>query len=481
MNALDRMKRLVGLEGGSSSQHTPVALGTSSKNGPAVVKMTNSIGDGANSREQRQLVGEPPLTLDLALTTSAFNLAPSENRQPCDHPTHSAQPNQPLCQPLRDYSPAIGHDAEPPSLPDSCAAIIEGAGSSSSSKAPYTRGHRRRSTHVTHRDLEKFQKEVLGVDNRPAWYDEENGSSVPINPYDPQLSELNLAFERADMSMNSGAGGMAGGNNPGPNMYSNFTENSPTSNMGSMQRQSPNPAYPHPAPPVNGGGAGAGGMVAAMNASMPMNAGHQMDLHHLYEMVMELSEVLKNNREVTKSIVTSAEEIMKHGNSEDASAVMRQVNGEISAARISELERALAKEKRLVEDLRREQVENTKLIGEYEASVGTMVEQIRNYCQNNNLHFLYQKSHYNNLLQAERDAHLESRLDRDYWHTQTMKCAQMIRNAHRIRSNEEEVPIRIIAGLQNEVRAYRNALGMEPEKPEEEYGWEILKDVPSPE
>lgn len=37
----------------------------------------------------------------------------------------------------------------------------------------------------------------------------------------------------------------------------------------------------------------------------------------------------------------------------------------------------------------------------------------------------------------------------------------------------------MIYGLQNEVRAYRSALGMELEKPEEEYGWEILKDVPN--
>jgi methylthioribose-1-phosphate isomerase len=59
-----------------------------------------------------------------------------------------------------------------------------------------------------------------------------------------------------------------------------------------------------------GAGAGAGGMGAAMNASMTMNAGHQMDLHHLYEMVLELSEVLKNNREITKNIVSSAEEVM---------------------------------------------------------------------------------------------------------------------------------------------------------------------------
>lgn len=151
----------------------------------------------------------------------------------------------------------------------------------------------------------------------------------------------------------------------------------------------------------------------------------------------------------------------------------------VTAARIAELERALAKEKRLAEDLKREQMENTKLIGDYEAGVSTMVEQIRNYCQNNNMHFLYQKNHYNNLLQAERDAHLESRFDRDYWHAQTMKCAEMIRNAHRLRSEEEGLPVRIVAGLQNEVRAYRNALGMEPEKPEDEYGWEILKDLSS--
>ena len=83
------------------------------------------------------------------------------------------------------------------------------------------------------------------------------------------------------------------------------------------------------------------------------------------------------------------------------------------------------------------------------------------------LHFLAQKRHYNNLLQAERDAHLESRLDRDHWHNQTLKCAEMIRTAHRLRCEEDELPMRIVAGLQNEVRAYRNALGMEPERPEE--------------
>jgi len=207
------------------------------------------------------------------------------------------------------------------------AAIIEGATPTSPSKAPFARGHRRRSTHVTRRDLEKFQKEVLGVENHASWYDEESGTSR-INPNDPQLEELNRAFALADMSMNSGAASNNGSNN---GVYSGFDtpvrldSASPSPIVGSMSRQSMSPALPHPTAQVNGGGIG-----PALGAGMPLNAGHQMDLRHLYDMVLELADVLKNNREVTKNIVTSAEEIMKHGSSEGASPAAQQVNGEIS-------------------------------------------------------------------------------------------------------------------------------------------------------
>ncbi|EYE92407.1 uncharacterized protein EURHEDRAFT_380208 [Aspergillus ruber CBS 135680] len=327
------------------------------------------------------------------------------------------------------------------------------------------RGHRRRSTHVTPADLESFRREVLGIESTPSIVPEEETQSRPRqNPsLDPQFEQLNQAFESANMSLNSGS-------SPSSGMFSGYVEN--PSNVGNGPRQSVSGGMPHAAGQVNGGA------MPGMNGGLPMNAGHQMDLQQLYDMVLELSDVLKNNRDMTKNIVTSAEDLMNRAATEGTTPSIQQVSTEISAARIAELERALAKEKRTVEILKHEQDENARLIGEYEAAVGTMVEQIRNYCQNNNLHFLAQKRQYNNLLQAERDAHLESRLDRDYWHAQTMRCSEMIRTAYRLRCEEEEVPIRVVAGLQNEVRAYRDALGMEPEKPEEEYGWEILKDVP---
>jgi hypothetical protein len=183
----------------------------------------------------------------------------------------------------------------------SAPATIEGD-TSSPSKAPYTRGHRRRSTHVTRRDLEKFHSEVLGVENHASWFDEDNGTPRSFSLDDPQLEELNRAFENADVSMNIASNGMAS-NGTGPGAF--YDNSSSPVNMANMPpRQTPSPAA-SVTTQINGG-------MGAMGA-IPMNAGHQMDLHHLYEMVVELSDVLKNNRDVTKNIVANAEEIVVCG------------------------------------------------------------------------------------------------------------------------------------------------------------------------
>lgn len=55
----------------------------------------------------------------------------------------------------------------------------------------------------------------------------------------------------------------------------------------------------------NGNGIGMNGL----NMGLPMNAGHQMDVNMLYRKVVELSEVLKENREKTQGIISGAEEL----------------------------------------------------------------------------------------------------------------------------------------------------------------------------
>ena len=85
--------------------------------------------------------------------------------------------------------------------------------------------------------------------------------------------------------------------------------------------------------------------------------------------------------------------------------------------------------------------------------------------------------HYNSLLQEEKDAHLAARLEKDEWHAKFMRAAGMLREAYRLRCQEEELPITVVAGLQEEVRALRSVCGMDPEKPEEETGHQYLKDI----
>lgn len=64
---------------------------------------------------------------------------------------------------------------------------------------------------------------------------------------------------------------------------------------------------PQPPLQVNGNGNGTG--ITGVNVGIPMNAGQQMDVNMLYQKVMELSEVLRENREKTQGIVAGAEEL----------------------------------------------------------------------------------------------------------------------------------------------------------------------------
>ncbi|KAK4693781.1 hypothetical protein P7C71_g3678, partial [Lecanoromycetidae sp. Uapishka_2] len=222
----------------------------------------------------------------------------------------------------------------------------------------------------------------------------------------------------------------------------------------------------------NGNGNGAG-----MNG-MPMIAGQQMDVNFLYQIVIDLSEALKENREQTAGIIAGAEELAQRAAANGASPSLQEANTEISAGRIAELERQLAREQNIVRVLLDEQRENTKLIGDYEHHLGEIVKDVREYSYNNKTEKTNVAKHYNKLLQDEKDAHLAARLEKDDWHARFMRSVEMLREAYRLRCEEEVKPTAIIQSLQTEVRSLRSALGQEPQKLEEEAGNGWLKDTP---
>ena len=148
------------------------------------------------------------------------------------------------------------------------------------------------------------------------------------------------------------------------------------------------------------------------------------------------------------------------------------------AGRIAELERQLTREQSKVRVLREEQRENTKLIGEYEHHLGEIVKDVREYSFSNKSEKSNIARHYNKLLQEEKDAHLEARMEKDEWHARFMRSVEMLRESYRLRCEEEEMPTKIIQGLQTEVRSLRSALGWEPQKLEDEAGFDWLRDTP---
>ena len=121
-----------------------------------------------------------------------------------------------------------------------------------------------------------------------------------------QPNNFDLAAINAALGLDKNGHGVMSLNNPN-NMFPSFLDQSPTSsaNLAAMQRQAPSPIVgQQQANNANGSGG-----MNGMNVGMPMNAGSQMDYNLLYQKVMELAQVLQENREQTKDIVASAEEL----------------------------------------------------------------------------------------------------------------------------------------------------------------------------
>lgn len=89
------------------------------------------------------------------------------------------------------------------------------------------------------------------------------------------------------------------------NMFPPVAENPGSqNNLAGAPRLAPSP-MPAQQLQANGNGAAMNGM----NVGMPMSAGQQMDVNLLMQKVLELSEVLKENREKTAGIIAGAEDL----------------------------------------------------------------------------------------------------------------------------------------------------------------------------
>ena len=306
-----------------------------------------------------------------------------------------------------------------------------------------------------------------------------------------------------------------------------------------MQRQNSQTGLNQQQPPSPSSTSGpSNGVAPAMNgmsAGMLVHAGHQMDFNFIHTKLAELSEQHRANRAQTQQLIASTEQLavrlpsviscliwanvfsQRRAASTDVPPNVQQANAEISGtvltaintitrllsslpylsgiqqvsrnlanhfiaaraadARIAELAQKLSSSEALVRVLKREQRENGKLIGEYEQALDKVVGMLRDFATSQAEEKSAIARSYLDMLQAERDEHLKTRLEKDEYFARVLKLQGDIRTAYRLRCEESVPDVEIIAGLQNEVRSYRNALGMEPEKFEDEFGYAVLRNV----
>ena len=102
------------------------------------------------------------------------------------------------------------------------------------------------------------------------------------------------------LTLEEQAGNMASNSSLFPSFLDNST--GPSNNLGGAPRLAPSPmAQQQQQQQTNGNGNGMNGM--------PIIAGQQMDVNLLYQKVLELSDVLKENREKAQGIVNGAEDL----------------------------------------------------------------------------------------------------------------------------------------------------------------------------
>lgn len=127
----------------------------------------------------------------------------------------------------------------------------------------------------------------------------------PSEDEDLDLTDINIALGLTASSI--GTMSLDSSNGSFPQLI-DFPSSASNLGAGGMQRQAPSPLPQQQAnnSSSNGVGVGLNGMGGAVP---PVPAGQLMDVAVMYQKLLELSEVLKENRERTQGIVAGAEEL----------------------------------------------------------------------------------------------------------------------------------------------------------------------------
>ncbi|GME48358.1 Glutamyl-trna reductase [Neofusicoccum parvum] len=202
---------------------------------------------------------------------------------------------------------------------------------------------------------------------------------------------------------------------------------SPNGMANSLQRGPPTPGAQHQPN-------GSGGMPNLVNGLL--SGGHQTDMNHLWQVVQQLSDVLQENRNQTANIMNSVQQIQARAAQEGTSPTIAQVNGDLTAAtsrqqaaEINNLRAQLQSAHTSISSLDTQNAALRSLLQDYETSLSLVLEKLRPYAHQQHDAIVALHAHYNTLLEKERQANLELRLEHQEWQAGLGRVAQYARHA----------------------------------------------------
>ncbi|KAF2462262.1 hypothetical protein BDY21DRAFT_389841 [Lineolata rhizophorae] len=198
-----------------------------------------------------------------------------------------------------------------------------------------------------------------------------------------------------------------------------------------------------------GGGAGGGGGGGGMMNGLP-SAGHQTDMNHLWGVVQQLSEALAENRAQTQSIINSVAQMQARQREEGVSPTgavgaipglaaltggasgpaqgSGQVNGE---AELAATQAQLSTAQRDLGAMHAHVAALQSLVADYENALALTLDKLRPFAHAHTQALLATHAHYHSLLEQERQANLDLRVEHAEWQAGLGRVAKWARLAMR--------------------------------------------------
>lgn len=206
-------------------------------------------------------------------------------------------------------------------------------------------------------------------------------------------------------------------------------------------------------------------------------AGQQMDINILYNLVLQLSEELARNREYVASLVSSVHRLEARAAEEGASPTLASASAELSGTsnasrqhiEISRLQNELAAANRTINNLTESNTAYSNLLLDHENALSSIIEKIRPYAHSHTDHVLALHRHYNGIIAQERQEKMELRLDQQQWQSGLGRVAEYARLALRETNDGNLGLLARVAKLKEENRTLRKLANVED-------GWDSGED-----